>query len=154
MAAGQLIGFTNFQAPSGSVTDDALSANSPAGVTKTRHLHDKGTNFALAIGGTPAAREEIVYTAKAAGTIRNFNALCNDTGTSASVTFDLKKNGTTVLSGVITITNATTDKATQAGSLSSTTYVAGDVFSIALAVSSSTGMTGPYAWAQFDEVAT
>lgn len=153
MAAGQIIGFTGFQPPSGTVGDDALNANSPAGVTKTRHLHSKGTEFGLAVGGTPVASHRMIYTARAAGTVRNFAALCWDTGTSASVTLDLKKNNSSILSAPVTITNATTDKVPQVGTISIAPYVAGDIFTVDLAVSSSTGMTGPFAWAEFDEIA-
>lgn len=153
MAAGQITGITGFQPPSNSVGDDALNASSPAGVTKTRHLHSKSSDFGLAVGGTPVAAHRMIYTARAAGTVRNFSALCWDTGTSASITFDLKKNNASILSGTVAITNATTDKAVQAGTISSAPYVAGDIFTIDLAVSSSTGMTGPFAWAEFDEVA-
>lgn len=138
--------------PSGVVTNDSVNATAALAYTKLQGIHKHGTTFALALGGTPAAREEIVFVASNSGTITAFKCLCNDTGSSASVTFDLKKNGSSVLSGVVTITNATTDKAIQSGTLSGTTFVAGDIFSIALAVSSSTGMTGPYAWGEFAEV--
>lgn len=120
---------------------------------KLEHLRKPGTNFALAIGGTPAAREEIVFVASTTGVIRGFHALLNDTGTSTSVTFDLKKNGTTCLSSVITITHAATDKAVSDGTLSVTTFAADDIISIQLAVSSSTGAQGPYAWVEIQETA-
>ena len=129
----------------GTIVDSYISNSTKIDADKMQHCYHRGTGFALAIGGTPSAREEIVFVATQAGTVRSFNALCNDTGTSSSITFDLKKNGTTMLSSVITITNATTDKATQSATLSVTTFAAGDILSIALAVSSTTGMVGPYA---------
>lgn len=135
----------------GTIVDSYISNSTKIDADKMQHCYHRGTGFALAIGGTPATREEIVFTATQAGTIRSFNALCNDTGTAASVTFDLKKNGTTMLSSVITITNATTDKATQSATLSVTTFAAGDILSIALTVSTSTGMVGPYAWVCIEE---
>lgn len=159
MAAGQAIGFTSFQAPSGSIGDDALNANSPAGVTKTRHLHIKGTSFGLAIGATPVTGEYQIHRAAAAGTIRNFRAVEEETGTSSSIAYDLKKyndanpGGVTVLSSTVTITHATADRAAQAGTISAAPYVAGDIFTISMAVSSSTGATGPWAEAEFDELA-
>jgi hypothetical protein len=72
-------------------------------------------------------------------------------GTAASVTFDLKKNGTTILSSVVTITNATGDRVVVDGTLASTALAAGDVLSIALTVSTSTGMQGPFAWVTVKE---
>jgi hypothetical protein len=55
------------------------------------------------------------------------------------------------LSGVVTITNATADRAVQAGTLSTTTFAADDVLSIAMAVSSSTGAQGPFAFIELEE---
>jgi hypothetical protein len=103
------------------------------------------------IGGTPTTREEIVYVASQAGTVRGFAALLNETGTSSSITFDLKKNGVTMLSSVVTITNATADRAVTAGTLSVTSFAADDVLSISMAVSSSTGAQGPFAFIELEE---
>jgi hypothetical protein len=139
------------QLDAGSVEDQHISSGTRIDADKQQHLYRASTNFDLAIGATPVAREEIVYVCEVAGTIRQFAALCNDTGTAASVTFDLKKNGTTVLSSVVTITNATGDKAVIDGTLSATTLAVGDILSIALAVSSSTGMQGPFAWCTIEE---
>jgi hypothetical protein len=139
------------QLDAGSVEDQHISSGTRIDADKQQHLYRASTNFDLAIGATPVAREEIVFVCEVAGTIRQFAALCNDTGTAASVTFDLKKNGTTVLSSVVTITNATGDKAVIDGTLSATTLAVGDVLSIALAVSSSTGMQGPFAYCTIEE---
>jgi hypothetical protein len=139
------------QLDAGSVQDQHISNNTTLDADKLQHLYRAWTNFDLAIGGTPVAREEIVHVCEVAGTIRQFAALCNDTGTSASVTFDLKKNGSSILSSVVTITNATADRAVVDGTLSATTVAVGDVLSIALAVSSSTGMQGPFAWLTVEE---
>ncbi len=118
---------------------------------KLQHVYQAGTNFGIAIGSAPSAKHEIVHVASYAGTIRGFHAVLNDTGSSTSVTFDLKKNGTTVLSSPITITHSIADKAVQDGTLSSTTFAADDIISIDLAVSSSTGAQGPYAFAVLEE---
>lgn len=138
--------------PNGEIVNEHISSSAAIDSDKLQHLHKKGTNFALAIGGTPAAREEIVYVCEAAAAVvRGFHALLNDTGTSTSVTFDLKKNGTTMLSAVITITHGDSDKAVLDGTLASTSLVAGDILSIQLAQTSTTGAAGPYAWVEVDE---
>jgi hypothetical protein len=143
-----------FVPDSGSLTNDHIANTTDIDSDKLEHLHKRGTNFALAIGGTPAAREEIVYVCEAAtATVRGFHALLNVDGSSTSVTFDLKKNGTTILSGVVTITNSTGDRVVVDGTISNSALVAGDVLSIQLAVSSATGASGPYAWAEIDETA-
>lgn len=118
---------------------------------KVEHIYKMGTNFDLAIAATPVAREEIVWVASGEGTILGFHALCNDTGTSADVDFDLKKNGTTCLSAAINVTNSDSDGAVKDGTLSVTSFVADDIFSIQLSTTTTTGMQGPFAWAEFEE---
>ena len=140
-----------FTLEAGVVVNESIASSAAIDADKMQHTYKPGTNFGLVIGGTPTTREEIVFVASQAGTIRGFNALLNDTGTSSNITFDLKKNGSTVLSGVVTITNATADRSVQAGSVSATTFAADDVLSIAMAVSSSTGAQGPFAWIELEE---
>lgn len=128
---------------------DATGDELPA--SKQQVMRVGWTNFNLAIGGTPAAREELVYVAGAAGVINKFAALLNDTGTSTDVDFVLKKNGATLMSADLTITHALADRTVVAGTLSSVAYAAGDVFSIELVATSATGAQGPFAWAEFLE---
>lgn len=110
------------------------------------------TNFGLASSGTPVARVEAFYTACAAGTINKFAAFLTDTGTSTDIDFILLKNGSTLMSSDLTITHGTSDGVIVEGTLSSTTYSAGDKFTIQIVVNSSTGAQGPYAFAEFLEV--
>lgn len=138
--------------PSGTITDDAISTTAAIDVDKLQVLFKPTTNLGFAIGATPTAREEIIFIASTAGVIRGFHAGLNDTGTSTSITFDLKKNGTTVLSSVITVTHSDADKTVKDGTLSVTSYAADDVLSVAMAVSSSTGAQGPFAFAELQEV--
>jgi len=116
-------------------------------------LFSKGwTNFDLPIATTPpVAREEVVFVAGSAGTINKFAGLLNDTGTNTDIDFVLKKNGTTIMSADLTITHATSDRVVVEGTLSSTTFVAGDVFSIQMIVNLGTGAAGPLAFAEFIE---
>lgn len=136
---------------SGSILNDAISSAAAIDADKMQHFYKPGTCFGFAIGATPTTREEIVFVASQAGTVRAFNCLLNDTGTSTSITFDLKKNGTTMLSAVETITHGDSDRSVQTPTLSVTTFAADDVISIAMAVSSSTGAQGPYAWIELEE---
>ena len=143
----------NFNLGSSTVGDEQIRANANIDADKLQHLYKVGTSFNLAIGGTPAAREEIVWVASGTATVRTFKCLLNDTGTSTDVDFDLKKNGATILSAAVNITNAASDRAVQTGTLSSATLVAGDVLSIELAATSTTGAQGPFAWVEVEEVA-
>lgn len=109
------------------------------------------TDFGFVIGGTPTTKEILRYVASGDGDIRGFHALLNDTGTTTGITFDLKKNGTTVLSSPISITHADADKLVKDGTLSVTTFTADDVISILMTVTTSTGAQGPFAWAVITE---
>lgn len=133
------------------VLDQNISTSTVIDADKMQHVYRAVCNFDATHAATPASRTQIIHVAGAAGTIRGFHCVCLDTGTSASVTFDLKKNGTTVLSGVVTITNATTDAQVQDGTISVPTFAADDYFTVVLTVSSSTGMTGAFCYADFEE---
>ena len=137
--------------PSGVVTNTDVASDADVGEDKLRHMYKCGSTFDLAIGATPVAREEIVFVADTVCTVRGFHCLLNDTGTSTDVDFDLKKNGTTILSAVVNITHSAADRAVQNGTISGATLAAGDVISISLAVTSSTGAQGPFAWANIAE---
>ena len=140
-----------FTLEAGVVVNESIASGAAIDADKMQHTYKPGTNFGFVIGGTPTTREEIVYVASQAGTVRGFAALLNETGTSSSITFDLKKNGVTMLSSVVTITNATADRAVTAGTLSVTSFAADDVLSISMAVSSSTGAQGPFAFIELEE---
>ena len=124
-------------------SDVSASANIPyTALQRTQVLEEK---FGQPIGGTPTTVENIVHVANGAETVIGFHVACYNTGSAASVTVDLKKNGTSILSGVVTVTNATPSRTKQNATIASPSLVDGDVLSMALTVSSSTGMQGPYA---------
>lgn len=135
----------------GSVADVQIVSNAAIGVEKLKHAYAPGTNFGCAIGATPATREEVVHVANAAGVIRGFRALLNDSGTTTSIAFDLKKNGVSILSAPVTIVHGDGDRAVLEGVLADATLAADDVLSISMTVTSSTGAQGPYAWVALAE---
>ena len=101
------------------------------------------TAFGLKIGDTPVTTEVWLFTAENNGTLEAFHGSVTVPGSSASVTLDLKKNGTTVLSAPLTLTNASAARTSYSASFAgSTSYSAGDEFTALLTVSSSTGMQG------------
>ncbi len=122
-------------------------------VDKVAPLFTPSTNLGFAIGATPTTREEILYVAKGAGTIRGFHALLNVDGSSTGITVDLKKNGTTVISAPVALTDSTGDRVSVAGTITVPAFVAGDVLSVAMIVTTSTGAQGPHAWAVLTETA-
>lgn len=137
--------------PPGLIKDSVIATDAAIGTEKLKHIYKPGTNFNTAIGGTPATREEIVMIATSAGTIKGFHALLNDTGTTTDIDFDLKVNGTTVLTGTINITQADADKLVKDGTVSSAAITIDDVISIAMTVTTSTGAQGAYAWVDIEE---
>jgi len=143
----------NLRLPSGAVADENISASTMLDADKLEHIHKAGTNFDLPIGGTPAAREEIVFVAEKNGVLRGFHALLNDTGTSTDVDFDLKVNGVSVLSAAVNITESAGDGSVADGTISNAAISEDDIISISLAVTSATGAQGPYAWVVIDESA-
>jgi hypothetical protein len=143
----------NFNLGSGTVGDEQVKTDANIDADKLQHLYKIGSNFALAIGATPAAREEIVFTASGTASVRAFKCLLNDTGTSTDVDFDLKKNGSSILSAAVNITNAASDRAVQTGTISAASLTAGDVISLSLATTTTTGAQGPFAWVEIEEVA-
>lgn len=151
MASFKITGGT-LTLPSGIVTDDSVAAGA-IDADKLQHAYKKGTNFDLAVGGTPVTREETIFVASTAGVIRGFHFTLTDTGTNTSIAWDLKKNGTTVLSGAGSSTHADADRQVKDGTLSVTTFVADDHFTAVMTVTSATGAVGPFAWADFEETA-
>jgi len=129
----------------GQVTNTHISsaAADAIGADKLAQWRDPDTDFGFAIGATPSAFEAQIYVAKGSGTIRGFHGRVNAGGGSTSITMTLKKNGSSISSSPVTIGASTTT--VQDGTLSSTTFVAGDYFSIAMA-GTFTGAQGPYAW--------
>lgn len=100
------------------------------------------------------AEERAVHQAEAAGSLVSFKcgAAVAAVGDS-TVTFDLLKNGVSVLSGTVTLTSVTAAFALLSGSFSPVAYVAGDVFSIKVTISAGTGTLpqGVFAAATLDE---
>lgn len=85
------------------------------------------------------------------GTIKSFEAgsITAETGAN-SATVDLKKNGTTCLSSVITLDSSNTAYVPEAGTLSVTSVSDGDVLTVVVTDSSS-DLTGLFASLSIDE---
>lgn len=140
-----------FTLGAGSVSNQEVHSDAAIDASKLKHAYSAGTSFAVAIGGTPATREEIVHVANATGTVLGFHALLNDSGSSTNIDFDLKKNGTTMLSSALNYVHGDGDRTVKDGTLSVTSFVEGDVLSVAMTVTSATGAQGPRAWVNIEE---
>ena len=133
----------------GSIGDSQYGTSSPMALTKARHLLAHTENFGLDITATVTNEERIVFYIERATTLRAFKAGVRVAATTGTTSFDLKKNGTTILTGTVDITSA--DGTTpESGVLASTALVAGDVMSIEMANSSGDG-TGAFAFVELDQ---
>ena len=127
-----------------SVTDSKVAAAADIAATKVRHQHRamwQQPNTAA------TAETRVIHHAYADGDIIAVKAgsIAAAVGDS-TVTIDVKKNGTTILSGTIQLDNANAAYTAEAGSLSVLTFVAGDVFTAVITISAGTGTlpTGVY----------
>lgn len=96
-----------------------------------------------------------VFVARRAGTLNEFIAgsIAKAIGDS-TVTLDLKKNGTTVLSAVITLDSANTARIVEAGAISGGgAFVAGDWFEVVIVATAGTGTLpfGVFAQLELDQ---
>ena len=135
-----------FKPDSGSIRNVHIS-NQAADIieaAKVQPFVAPSTNFGLAIAAAPSTLEQVLYVAEGNEVINGFHTLLT-AGASTDITFDLKKNGSSILTGVITYNSAGT-REVKDGTLSSATLVDGDVLSVAMTVNVATGASAPRAW--------
>lgn len=104
---------------------------------------------------TATAETRSLFVARRAGTLNAVLAgsIAKAVGDS-TVTVDVKKNGTTVLSSVITLNSSNTNRVAVSGSISGAgTFVAGDWFEVVIAISAGTGTlpTGVFCELEVDQ---
>jgi hypothetical protein len=124
--------------PAGAVTDAAIQAGAGIAATKLQQQH----RLDYSQPNTTATSEtRIIYACRgASGTIIDFRAGSIGVAVgAATVTVDLRKNGTTVLTGVITLDTGNVARVAEVGTLSVTTLVAGDVLEVVLTATAGGG---------------
>ncbi len=140
------LGAKTFTPPASSIGDAAIAAG--AGVQATKLIHanptavQAGQLFAPAT--TVVALTQTLGMAHAAGTLQAFGAWIEvqATGSDRTVSVDLQKSTgggayATVLSSPVAIDHTTTIRILVTATISSATYVAGDIFRLVVAVSGS-----------------
>lgn len=130
------------------IASDAKVAGSKVGALIKRFWSQPNT--------AAAAVTQAIHRAAAAGSVTAFRAGVIGLATGDStVTVDLRKNGVSILTGVITITSASPSAAygVVVGAISAAAYVAGDVFDIVVTPTVGTGTlpTGLFVQAIFNE---
>jgi hypothetical protein len=136
-----------FDIPAGTITNSDLSASAAVAASKVVHQISAVSQFAT--GTTVAAKTEVVHVARAAGTIGALKVFATvaPTGGTLAYTVDLQKSTgggafASVLSAAYTVDATKTDRTAYSGTLSTTTYAAGDALAIVWAVSGATGTQG------------
>lgn len=125
----------------------------PLTVDKTYHKYTPP--FSQNATTVASADQKTVHVAKASGVVSGFQVgnVTKAIGDSTA-TFDLLKNGGTVLNAPVVLNNASANYTPQVGAITAPgTYVAGDVFEVKITISAGTGTLpkGVYAQPTFDE---
>ncbi len=124
--------------PAGSFGDTQIGTTNPIDATKLKHQYiDK---IAQAAGSAAANERRVVHIARSAGSVTAIEAGITTAAVGDStVTIDLKKNGSSILTSVITINSTHAAYAKVSGAIASGTYAVGDVFEIVAVTTVGTG---------------
>jgi hypothetical protein len=137
----------------GSVTNASVANNAAIASTK---LQQRRKAFYAKPSATAAAAETIpiarIYGATASLVALRVGSVVACVGDS-TVTIDLKKNGTSVLSATVQLDSANTARVTEAATINTTGAVVDDLFELVVTVSAGTGTlaTGIFAELVYDE---
>lgn len=143
--AGQAVFAGAVVLPSGSVTNSNVLASTGIDASKLDH-NRVIANELYGPAVTIAALTKSLYCAQGAGTILGFDAWIEVVASDVSrtVNVDLQKSTaggawTTVMSSPVAITSSTTVRTLVAGTVSTPTYIAGDMFRAVVTVAGASG---------------
>lgn len=128
-----------FSPPDNCIGTDAINVNSPIETNKQKHQYN--VVYSNGKHGVAAAGERrVVHVANGAGLIEgvDIGAVVANIG-AAVVTFNLYKNGATVLSAPVDLTSATAAFALVSPGIATYAYVADDVFEVFISVAAGGG---------------
>lgn len=124
--------------PTSSFGDREIDVTDPILATKLKHQY--APTLAQVHGSAAVTERKVVHVAKSAGNVTGIEAgIVVAAVGAATVTIDLRKNGTTILSGVITIDVANSAYAKEAGVISVDSYSLGDVFELVITATAGGG---------------
>lgn len=133
--------------PTNSVGDTQFTSADP--LTAAKQVHQYLRTYGQDHGSASAAQRQVIHVAHGAGTLVSFGggitvACVGD----STITINLYKNGSTILSTTVTITSSNVANAVEEATFSATPYSAGDVFEVVVTVSAGTGTLGQGAFAK------
>ncbi len=134
-----------FQPPAGSINAAAIPAGANILTSALVHSHKK--DVSQAPGTAVVAATQDIHIGFFTGAVVSIKAAITGaiaTGADRTVTVDLQKSTgaaafATILTGVITFNNVSTLRAVTAGTLSSVTWIAGDILRVVVAVAGAAG---------------
>lgn len=138
--SGTVLGAKIYPGPN-TVNNASIPANADIDVVKMRHRFRQ--MYGQAFASAPTAGRFPLHLAGGAGVLEEFKVrLGGAVGGSTTVTFDLYKNGSTILTAPVTIVTAD-GTAFKSGAFSSASYSSGDMFELNLTISGANPGTGP-----------
>lgn len=137
---GTLTAIGGFNAPAGSIDDADIGSNADVSATKIEHRY----HGYLRQSGTAVASTQVLHIVRGAtATLELVDALSIVACTGdATITIDVKKNGTTVLSASIVLDNGNAARVPESGTLSVVSAVQNDVLEAAVTVNAGSGALG------------
>lgn len=124
--------------PDASFGNAQIDAANPIDQTKLKHQYIQV--YAQPHGTAAVTERKVNHVARSTGTVEAIEAgIVVAAAGAATVTVDLRKNGTTILSAVITINNTHVAYQEVAGTISSAAYVVGDVFELVVTATAGGG---------------
>lgn len=149
--AGNL-GCKTFTPPLNCIKNASIEADAGIDADKLEHRFTRGWSQPNTTATAETRTIHVVY--GATGNVVAFRAgsIAKCVGDS-TVTVDLKKNGSSILTSVITLDSGNTNRVVEAATISSASLAVGDWLEIVIAISAGTGTlaTGVYAEAIIDE---
>jgi hypothetical protein len=128
----------------GYITNTAVAAAAGIAASKLQHQHQPVVSSADQNTTIASSRQVIHCCRGATATITSFNACLTVLANAgaATVTVDLLKNGTTILTAPISISSADAIRSLEAGTLSSSSLVAGDILEVDVVATAGGGTLG------------
>jgi hypothetical protein len=141
----------DFTPPASSITNAAIEAGAGIAASKVQHQHQP----VYSTSGTVATSTVVLYVVRGATcTVEEVytGSVAKAVGDS-TVTVDVKKNGTTILSGVVTLDSGNSNYVPEDGTVSVTSGVVDDVYTAVITATVGTGTlpTGFYVGMQVRE---
>ncbi|VTR95239.1 Marine sediment metagenome DNA, contig: S03H2_L04701 OS=marine sediment metagenome GN=S03H2_18785 PE=4 SV=1 [Gemmata massiliana] len=126
--------------PANSFGDTQIGSSNPIGATKLAHQYVP--TYSQPNGTAAVTERKVIHVAQSAGNVISAEAgIVTVAAGAATVTVDVRKNGTTVLTSTISISVAQAAFAKVSGAVNATpaTYVTGDVFEVVVTATAGGG---------------